>query len=953
MIWNSNGLCGKWIEAVPFISKYDICSIVETKFDHLVTDESIDIQGYYNSRYDRNSHGGGVITYIKKFYKPYKLDELESKYNNLGIEVTVTSILLSKSPAIILAVYRPPSSKAEWFDHFRELISEVLTKGRLIIMGDLNCDFLRPTSWQTVKLTAILRMANSGLFGNTLEATRITPSSSSCLDIISIDKNLQLISYSIVDYLISDHHPVQAVISSNDLKLLNPVSKRCFNNVDFNQLGQSIAAIHVKINDNIPVEQVVNNWYEDVLLKVNAVAPVREFPMVKRKSNLCLDSYTKQLMRYRESESRSLRRDPSNQDTHDSIRTLRKIIKSRTRANMKKLGAAALDENRTKDAWKFIRKATFSVAKGSHPVPPLNLLNDHFASTITSNVKALGGDLPSLLPVDKDTDPLFNLHPTDRMTVQRMLKNVREEASTGPDDLSPYLIKRLSSALAPNVTRLINISLESGHVPTVWKEANVTAVYKKKGSKTDVNNYRPISVLPALGLVLEKIVARQLQGYCDAYSIIPNEQFGFRKNSSCELALLAAQDKWMGDVAKGSYVGTLMVDLSKAFDSVDHTQLIDELQKIGCDRDSLRWFSSYLDGRVQRVKSGNTTTPWKPVNKGVPQGSALSPLLFNILMRQLPSASGSDCFQFADDLTNSATCSDLNGLRDKLEKVYCNIKSFCTRFNMEINLKKTQLIVFKPVRKILPDEFHIVLDGISIYPEKKVQVLGVTLDRHLTMADHIDLTVSKCHGLLGMLRRASTTLPRQLLKLAYTSLIRSQLEYCSAVFTTAAPSHLTKLDVIQKMASRIVMNADSRAHSEPLLTALSLESLESRRKQHVSKIVEKILGGRIHPYFKDFLNNADCESTCAKIIDKKRFSYLGKLTLQKKLELEATTTRGLQSTSTGRTTTSAPSVHSAIALLSHPALNLTSDLAPSITLATCPQLDALAVVALVEDGDKR
>ena len=147
------------------------------------------------------------------------------------------------------------------------------------------------------------------------------------------------------------------------------------------------------------------------------------------------------------------------------------------------------------------------------------------------------------------------------------------------------------------------------------------------------------------------------------------------------------------------------------------------------------------------------------------------------------------------------------------------------------------------------------------------------------MANHIDCVNSKCHGLLGVLRRASKVLPRDLLKLAYTSLVRSHLEYGSALFTSAAPSHLKKLDVIQKIASRIITNTDSRAHSAPLQVLLGLEPLAERRSNHVKSIVNNIIEDKIHPYFSKYFelggDSTSALSTISKL-EKKRFIHLGK-----------------------------------------------------------------------------
>jgi len=505
------------------------------------------------------------------------------------------------------------------------------------------------------------------------------------------------------------------------------------------------------------------------------------------------------------------------------MRRLRRIIKSHLRASFKERAANTLSPNSLKDSWKFIRKATFSSSKGAQLVPNIYDLNDHFSEIVTSNISTVPNVNPRSSQVSDNIS--FEISPVDQLSVSRLLSKVKQDTTTGPDDLPAFLIRMLAHSLAPSVTQLFNFSISSGTFPKLWKSANVCPIYKRKGTKSDVDNYRPISILPILGRLLEKIIGRQLQMFCDSHDIIPIQQFGFRRNSSCELALLAAQDKWLDDISKGSFVGTLLIDLSKAFDSIEHYQLLEELAKIGCSTESLRWFTSYLSNRSQRVKANNVTTPWRPVTKGVPQGSSLSPLLFNILVRRLPECSGSDCFQFADDLTNSVADSNPSLLSSKLEAINYNVKNFCQDFHLQINLKKTQLIVFKSSSRMLPKDFHIVLDDVSIQPVNEVKLLGVHLDRHLTMSKHIDATVSKCHGLLGMLRRASKVLPRELLKLTYCSLIRSQLEYCSAVFAMAAPSHLSKLDIVQKIASRIITSSEPRSHSAPLLELLELDSL--------------------------------------------------------------------------------------------------------------------------------
>jgi hypothetical protein len=314
-------------------------------------------------------------------------------------------------------------------------------------------------------------------------------------------------------------------------------------------------------------------------------------------------------------------------------------------------------------------------------------------------------------------------------------------------------------------------------------------------------------------------------------------------------------DSWIESVDEGKYVGALLLDLSKAFDCVPHQKLIQELADLGLSSDTLQWFVSYLTNREQRVCSRQDVSTWKMVSRGVPQGSCLSPLLFNIFVRLLPSCSQTNSTQFADDLTESAADVNPQVVTQKLTEAFCNIKTFCTEHELVINAKKTQLIMFKTARKKIPNELELILDGCSIKPVDSVKLLGITIDQHFTMAEHIDNVVRKCHGSLGAIRRAVPFLSRELLMLAYNALVRSHLEYASAVLAPAAKSHLHKLDVIQKIASRIIAGAERNAHSEPLQNALGMQSLETRRNDHIDHLVQSMIDGKSHPAFTDYFSS--------------------------------------------------------------------------------------------------
>jgi len=245
------------------------------------------------------------------------------------------------------------------------------------------------------------------------------------------------------------------------------------------------------------------------------------------------------------------------------------------------------------------------------------------------------------------------------------------------------------------------------------------------------------------------------------------------------------------------------------------------------------------------------------VTRGVPLGSCLSPLLFNIYTRELPQTNDAKTIQFADDVTHSAADQSSQVIINKLSDAFVATKNYCLEHELIINTRKTQFIVFKAPTMKPPEVLEISLDNLNIQSSDFVKLLGVTLDRHFTFGQHMHNTVKKCNGLIGMLNRAASHLTRQLLLLAYVALIRSHLEYCSAIFASASKTQLLKLETVQKVASRVVCRAPRNSHSAPLLADLKINSLASRRTAHVRHIVETILSGNTHPALRDMFKLAD------------------------------------------------------------------------------------------------
>lgn len=378
--------------------------------------------------------------------------------------------------------------------------------------------------------------------------------------------------------------------------------------------------------------------------------------------------------------------------------------------------------------------------------------------------------------------------------VTNLLYKLDTSKAAGPDNISSKFLVRCAPTIAHPISVLFRKSLDACVVPELWKSAFITPVHKK-GVKTDIGNYRPISKLCIIAKVFERIIYNQV--YAALKSSFSSFQHGFLKGRSTVTNLILLNEFITDAMANGKQVDVVYTDYSKAFDRIDHCILLSKLYGLGIRGDLLRWFSSYLKNRSQAVVLNNYISSWVPVPSGVPQGSLLGPLLFIMYINDIDSClTSSKLLCFADDMKIYTTISsqlDVKAFQDDLRR----LEEYCRRYKLDLNPTKCSVITYSRKRSIIATSYT--LGGQVLPRSDSIRDLGVHHDSKLTFESHVDAIVAKASRSLGFIMRLSKCFTQaKTLKILYCTFVRSHLEYASEIWNPCYHKYIDRIENIQK-----------------------------------------------------------------------------------------------------------------------------------------------------------
>ena len=411
------------------------------------------------------------------------------------------------------------------------------------------------------------------------------------------------------------------------------------------------------------------------------------------------------------------------------------------------------------------------------------------------------------------------------------------------------IYKLASEFISLPISIIFNAIISTGIYPNALKISCVSPIYKKDDS-LNISNYRPISCLPLLNVIIEKLLHSRFSHFLEKHNLFFNDQYGFRRNHSTSDAVMKLLDRIYDSFELGDYFGTIMLDLSKAFDTVDHEVLLSKLHNYGFRGRAHQLIKSYLTERKQFVSCNGIISSTLPVSVGVPQGSVLGPLLFLIYVNDMPSVlvNGASVIQYADDTTLYSSRKEIYDLCNELTFNLSRIKAWLDTNYLSLNVSKTYFTIF--TYNPIPQNISIDLNGQKIEHSPNPTFLGVTLDSKLTFDKHLQCIKSKISRSIGILWKVNY-LPVEILKKSYYTLVYPYLLYCLMAWGSASNTLTNLLFLKQKKIVRIISKSDYFDPSDPIFKELNILKLNDLYKVYCSVFMFKTLYENKYDFYLD------------------------------------------------------------------------------------------------------
>jgi hypothetical protein len=838
--------------------KPGILGFNETWLDSTIVDEELLINGYDIFRKDRGSRGGGLLLLIKSDLKGKRRSDLELDATTDNEIIVCSVILPDNSKLAVILFYRPPSSGMTFNDNFYKILTNVRNAGfkKLVALGDMNAPCI---NWDSLTSnTNDERFKNlcdvCDEFGlSQINNNKSREMNSNILDVILTDCVNKWTDVSVKDTVINtDHYMIMAdyLVKSH----MNYEDKGRyvyqFYNANYDELKYYLESVDLEgivLNCEDDVNLAWDSWKSEVMKVVDKCIPKKKCK--GKKQNPWIDGDVLHNAHIKESLFKKAKL-TGKQIDWDKFKKQRNYLKNLINKKYSQYVNEVFDDIAVnpKKYWGLVsikskrkcksvpNEVNFQGISTSDPSVKSQYFNDHFYNSFNDNQY----DKP---PVVSFMNNNLSYLVLSELEVFNVLSKIDGNKAYRSNDVPAIIFKECADVLYKSLTLLFNKSLELGIVPTDWKLAKVVPIYKS-GDTSKVENYRPVSLLTTANKVLERCVHHHI--YEITKLDIHKNQHGFMSARSTTSQLLECYNNIYMNFDQNKQVDVAFLDFSKAFDSVPHELLIHKLTSLGFNNNLLKWFQNYLSGRTQQVTVNGTSSKVVKVISGVPQGSILGPLLFLYYVNDLFKCIGDNdhnLFMYADDaklvtIVNDIECSQ------SMQDVLNLMNAWSIKWGLRFNPTKCKVMnIARKGSDVIKYDYKI--NDVSIENVDSFMDLGLKVQHNLQWNLHIEESIKKANKRLGLLKRTlghNCTLEAKLL--AYKSMVRPLLEYCSNVWFCGSKKLMKNLESVQKRATKFITNNYIIGYKERLLLC-NLLPISYRRDYLDLSYVYNCLVGKI------------------------------------------------------------------------------------------------------------
>ena len=824
-----------------------------------------------SDRVERN--GGGVATFIRQGLSYMEIDaSCKTTHEQITVQINT-----SKRKVFVSNIYCPPDSLIN-----ERTLLDFFKRPSAILVGDFNAHHAVFGSSVTNTRGRILNelmdqhnftSLNTGACTYTSHTGNESP-----IDLALVSRNISTVcNWTVIrNQLGSDHFPTLTTLDEPAQYEEATTSKWLYKRADWKNFKHQ--CLELLTFDVLEPTEDIKKTYEQLVSTILKIAsnnipksnPKPESKNVPYWTDACQEAVNQR--------NKALNRMKRTKDIADCIDyrkkkgIAQKIIKDAKRNSWKSYCGSLNEKSKMGEIWKTTKK--MNGVRSQHNIPNMNKNNHIYetnsdkAALFVKTFAQVSSDENFSIEFITNRENFQPAYPTETTENQQnadakslgdefqyhelkqAIQQCKRKSSPGEDNISYEILKEIPKAALLVLLHFYNLVWKRGELPDDWRHAIIIPISKPTKPNNDPSSYRPISLTSTLCKIMERLIANRMCWFLEKNHIFNKNQSGFRRNRACIDQIMRLQDDIHKSLQSKSNTIGIFIDLEKAFDMIWRDGLLQKLRNIGINGNMYKWITEFLTNRTIQVRIGNELSGKAKLQNGSPQGSVLSPILFLIMMNDIPDPDGKlQLSMFADDCSIWRSGADLQQNCSIVQEYFNKFRTWCDSWGFRISTLKTTAIIF--TRKHGQEKLiQIKIGNEEMRFEKSVKFLGVIFDQRLTWTQHINYIVNRCNRRINLLRALSGTdwgANKRTMLMLYRTLIRSVIDYGSIAYDSASKSSKQKLNLIQSKALRICCGAMSMTPVAALQVECGETPLDLRRRELQLQYAAKLIASRNNP----------------------------------------------------------------------------------------------------------